>query len=150
MRAAFFKGTKSGLSALFDICVHVWEAGQYAHVELLLTDGRSASATFLDGGVRFAPPGSIDFTDTTQWDIVDLPGFDEAAAINWFTKHDEDKYDLWGDARFVVGFIKQDSKAEFCSEAVGAALGFEESWRLDPNALYIVVKRFLTYQSKAA
>lgn len=150
MRAAFFKGTKPGLAALFDIGVHEWEEGTYAHVELVLSDGRSASSTFLDGGVRFTTPGSINFADTTQWDVIDLPGFDEAAAIAWFNAHESDKYDSWGDAHFVCGLIHHKSNEEFCSEAVGTALGFEQAWRFDPNALYFAVKRCVALSGKAA
>lgn len=150
MKAAFFKGTKPGLAALFDIGVHVWEAGSYAHVELVLSDGRSASSTFLDGGVRFTEPGTVNFADATQWDVLDLAGFDEAAAIAWFDAHDGDSYDVWGDAHFVCGFIHQKPNAQFCSEAVGAALGFEQAWRFDPNALYFAVKRACAMAQKDA
>lgn len=141
MKAAFFKGTKSGLAALFDIGVHEWEAGDYAHVELVFSDGSSGSSTFLDGGVRVAKAGTINFADGTQWDLLELPGLDEPAALAWFATHDGDKYDLWGDAHFVIGLIRQKDRQEFCSEAVGSALGFEQAWRFDPNALYFALKR---------
>lgn len=151
MKAAFFKGTKPGLAALFDIGVHEWEAGSYAHSELVLSDGRACSSTFLEGGVRIAPAGTINFADASQWDLLDLTGlFDEAAALAWFTAHKGDKYDSWGDAHFVCGFIHQKPNAEFCSEAVASALGFEDAWRLDPNALYFVLKRFCVMKTKAA
>jgi hypothetical protein len=141
MRAAFYKGTKPGLAALFDIGVHEWEAGDYAHCELIFSDGSAASSTFLEGGVRIAAPGSIDFTNG-QWDFIDLSkGFDEPAARKWFEQHDGDKYDCWGDAHFVCGFIHEKPNQEFCSEAVGAALGFTQSWRLDPNAFYVALAR---------
>ena len=128
MKAAFFKGTKKGIAALFDIGVHEWEAGKYAHVELVLDDGRACSSTFLEGGVRIAPAGSIDFL-TNDWDFVDLSAFDQDAALAWFEAHNGDKYDSWGDAHFVIGFVRQSENKYFCSEAVGSALGFTESWR---------------------
>lgn len=151
MKVAFYKGTKPGLAALFDIGVHAWENGNYAHVELILSDGRALSSTFLDGGVRFAEAGSINFDDATQWDVIDVGGvFDEAAAIAWGVAHDGDKYDCWGDAHFVCGFIHQKANQEFCSEAVGSALGFEESWRLDPNSLAVAIKRIVKLSQKVA
>lgn len=150
MKVAFYKGTKPGLAALFDIGVHAWEAGNYAHVELILSDGRAASSTFLEGGVRIAPAGSIDFSEK-DWDFLELPeGFDEATAVAWFEQHDGDKYDCWGDAHFVVGFIRQKANQQFCSEAVGAALGFEQSWRFDPNAFYYALKRVCEAMTKQA
>jgi hypothetical protein len=151
MKAAFFKGTKPGLAALFDIGVHAWEEGDYAHVELIVSDGRSLSSTFLDGGVRAAPAGSINFDDATQWDVIDLgDAFNEAAALAWFSKHEGDKYDTWGDAHFVCGFIHHKPNEEFCSEAVGAMLGFEQSWRLDPDVLAVAIKRVLAAMKREA
>jgi hypothetical protein len=149
MKAAFFKGTKSGLSALFDIGVHVWEAGNYAHVELVLSDGRACSSTFLEGGVRIAPAGTIDFNEK-DWDFLDLAGFDEAAALSWFEQNDDAKYDVWGDAHFVVGFIHQSAKQFFCNEAVGTALGFEQPWRFDPNSFYYALKRVIAAMPRQA
>lgn len=142
MRAAFFKGTKPGLAALFDIGVHEWEAGSYAHVELILSDGRACSSTFLEGGVRIAPAGSIDFNDT-DWDYLDLTGFDEAAALAWFEQHAGEKYDTLGAAHFVIGLVHQSAKRFFCNESVGAALLFEQPWRFDPNSFYYALKRVI-------
>jgi hypothetical protein len=150
MQVAFFKGTKSGFSGLFEIAVREWTAGSYAHAELILSDGRACSSTFLEGGVRILPPGTLDVSDPALWDVLDITGlFDEAAALEWFTAHDGDTYDSWGDAHLVVGFIREKHGAEFCSEAVAAALAFEEAWRLDPNALYFVLKRFCLMKTKA-
>lgn len=142
MRAAFFKGTKPGLAALFDIGVREWEAGSYAHVELILSDGRACSSTFLEGGVRIAPAGSIDFNDK-DWDFLDIVGLDEAAALAWFEQNAGAKYDVWGDAHFVLGFIHQNAKQFFCNESIGAALGFEQPWRFDPNSFYYALKRVM-------
>jgi hypothetical protein len=148
MRAAFFKGTKKGLAALFDIGVREWENGRYAHVELIFSDGYAASSTFLDGGVRFAAPGAIDF-NAEEWDFLDLSPLDEHAARAWFEANAGKGYDSWGDAHFVVGFISQSKDKYFCSEAVGAALGFIESWRFDPNALFCALDRVLAaYETK--
>lgn len=143
MKAAFYKGRKKGLVGIFDVAVHHWEDGPYAHVELMFADGSCASATYLDKGVRFAnTPTSavvVDFTDP-DWDFIDLPGFDEVTAKQWFVDHDNAKYDTAGDAHFVIGFIKHDPTEFFCSESVAAALGIQDPWRLDPNALYVVLK----------
>lgn len=146
MKAAFFKGTKSGFSGLFEIAVRAWEKGDYSHVELIFSDGRMASSTFLEGGVRVLPAGKLDVSDASLWDIVDLPMFDEDAAMKWFEDNDTEPYDVWGDAHFVIGFIPEGKKASFCSEAVGAALGFKQPWRLDPNALYCVLTRVASLQ----
>jgi hypothetical protein len=140
MQAAFYKGTKPGLAALFDIGVHEWEEGHYAHAVLIFSDGRSASSTYLGDGVAISPAGAIDF-DAADWDFIDLTGFDEAAALQWFEAHVGAKYDTLGDAHFVVGFIKHSKGKYFCSEAVGEALGFRQAWRFDPNGLYCALSR---------
>lgn len=151
MKVAFYKGTKSGFSGLFEIAVRDWTAGQYAHAELILSDGRACSSTYLEGGVRTLPAGQLDVSDPALWDVLDISGlFDEAAALAWFAAHDGDKYDSWGDAHLVIGFVRQKDGAEFCSESIAAALGFDEAWRLDPNALYCVLKRFCLMKEKAA
>lgn len=149
MRAAFYKGRKPGIAGIFDVAVHHWEDGCYAHVELVFADGSSASSTFLDGGVRFTKPGDIDFT-ADDWDFIELVGFDEASARAWFEQHVGDKYDVWGDARFVCGLIHQRPHEEFCSEAVGAALELEDAWRFDPNALACALRRCVGMLQKAA
>lgn len=140
MFAAFFKGQSSGIAGLFDIADHAWMEGQYSHCELVFSDGRSASSV-LNGGVRFTTPGSINFQDQTQWDLVQLPAFDEGQALLWYSKHEGDKYDVWGDVHFVSGLIKHTEGHEFCSESMADALGFADGWRFDPNAMFIILTR---------
>lgn len=144
MYAAFFKGHSSGLAGLFDIADHLWEEGDYSHVELVLSDGRSVSAV-LNGGVRYTTPGSINFDDATQWDKVALYGFSETAALAYTTPRIGEAYDVAGDAHFVAGLVHHTSNTQFCSEFVGGALGFADSWRFDPNALCVTLQRFVTF-----
>jgi len=140
MKAAFFKGHSAGLAGIFDIADHLWEEGDYSHCELVFSDGRSASSVLSDG-VRFTPKGTINFSDATQWDLLDLPGVLESAALTWFMKHQGEPYDILGDLHFVVGLIGHQEGHKFCSFACGAACGFEQSWRFDPNSLYVALKR---------
>lgn len=140
MKAAFFKGHSAGLAGLFDIADHLWMAGDYSHCELIFSDGRSASSV-LSAGVRFTNPGDIDFSDTTQWDVVELENVDESAALTWFVKHQGQPYDVLGDLHFVIGLISHQDGHKFCSFACGAACGFDQAWRFDPNVLYVVLER---------
>lgn len=139
-RAAFFKGTSPGLGAVVDWAIKLQTEGSFSHVELVFSDGRSASSVS-GAGVRFTQPGTINFNDATQWELIDLSGLDEQSAIAWFTKNEGKGYDFLGDAHFVVGLIHHDSQDDFCSEACAYAMGFEQGWRFDPNAFYVVVKR---------
>jgi hypothetical protein len=129
--AAFYKGTRPGLAGIYSRAVRAWEGGSYSHCELVFSDRVSASASFVDGGVRFK---QIDY-DPANWDRVPLPAKLEQAAREWFVNHEGEAYDLLGNVHFVIGFVPQSRRKKFCSEALGAALGLPESWRFGPNAL---------------
>jgi len=139
-QAAFFKGHSAGIMGLFDIADHAWMEGEFSHVELVFSDGRSASAV-AGVGVRFTAPGSIDFTDTTQWELVDLSMLDEQAAIDCFDKNLGKGYSYRGDLHFIIGFVEHDKNDDFCSEICAYATGFEQAWRFDPNSFYVALKR---------
>lgn len=135
MRAAFYKGTRPGIAGIYNRLVRFWCQGPYSHCELIFSDGMAASASFADGGVRFK---RIEF-DPANWDIVDLPGADEAAARAWFEQREGAAYDLIGNLRFVIAPLPDNDRRFFCSEAVLAALGFEHSWRFCPNGAHDIV-----------
>jgi len=149
-QAAFYQGTSSILGAILDWGIRTDTHGPYSHMELVLSDGRSASSV-PGAGVRFTTPGSINFNDSTQWFLIDLTGLDEAQAVQWFTANQGKAYNYWGDASFVLGIIGTDKKDDFCSEACAYALGFEEGWRFDPNTFAVVLKRLMqAVQQQAA
>src|SRR5271156_1744732 len=149
MKAAFFVGTTPGLGAVLDWGIRLDTHGPYTHWELVFSDGRSASSV-PGAGVRFTSPGSIDFSDTTQWELMDLTGLDEQQAIDWFNTNLGKGYGYLGDAAFVLGILGHDKHDDFCSEACAFALGFEEGWRLDPNTFYFVLKRLMAAVSQKA
>lgn len=137
-RAAFYKGTHSGIAGVYNVIVRAWDSGPYSHCELIFSDGLSASSAFLDGGVRFK---QIEY-DPAKWDIVDLPDHLEHDARAWFVLNEfqpdgtRTPYDLLGNFGFVWRPIRGLSGAFFCSEALAAALGFPDSWRYSPNTLH--------------
>lgn len=130
MKAAFYKAD----GQFYNWFVRKWERGPYSHVELIFSDGRAASASFRDKGVRFK---EIDF-DNGNWDFIELPAQLEGKALNWFIAHDKCKYDLLGQVRFLISPINIGNNDEkwWCSEAVAAALGLPDPWRYGPNGLY--------------
>lgn len=137
MYAAFYKGVRPGINGIYNLLIKGWTRGPYSHVELVFSDGKSASSSFLDGGVRFK---DIDYT-SDKWDFIPLLDFNEREARRWFIKHQTEGYDVLGVSRFVIGFIGETKKRWFCSEAVATALGFKEAWRFEPNTLATVLKR---------
>ena len=132
MIVAFYKGTHEGISGLYNVIVRAWDRGIYSHCEVIFSDNISASASYIDGGVRFK---NISYT-SDNWDFVDIGNIDEHAAREWFVKHQGQGYDLRGNLHFVIGFIGDSKKKWFCSEAVAASLGFKEPWRFTPNTLH--------------
>ncbi|WP_434033602.1 hypothetical protein [Cupriavidus sp. a3] len=137
MRAAFYRGTRPGMAGLYNRLVRWWCRSPYSHCELIFSDGMAASASYMDGGVRFK---AIEF-DADRWDIVDLPDDGEAAARAWFVNQIGAPYDLLGNVGFVWRPIADARRAWFCSEAVAAALGYTEPWRYDPATLASVLTR---------
>ena len=129
MKLAFYKGTRKGLQGLYSRLTRWVDSGIYSHCEIVFSDGLSASSSFIDGGVRFK---SIDYKED-NWDFVELPDYLEAQAREWFEEHEGDKYDVLGNLRFILFFIKPSKNKHFCNEAVSDSLGFKESWRMGPN-----------------
>jgi hypothetical protein len=138
LRAAFYKGTHTGLPGVYNRLVRRWTRSPYSHVELIFADGQAASSSAMDGGVRFK---AIDF-DPALWDFVSLPAALAPAARAWFTAHGGQGYDYLGNAHFVLSAIGDEKMAWFCSEAVGAALGMPDPARFDPGTLHAA----LTFQ----
>lgn len=144
MLVAFYKGTRPGLAGIYNRLVRWWTKGPYSHCELVFTDGLSASASFMDGGVRFK---YIEF-DSERWDFVPVPASLEPDARRWFREHQGNAYDLRGNFHFLVSAVGDDSGKWFCNEAVGAALGISDAWRFDPNSFYAVMSLGFINNSK--
>ena len=130
MRAAFYKATRPGLQGIYSRLVRwVDGPGRYSHCELIFADGMCGSASWMDGGVRLK---RIDF-DPANWDFIEIPDHLEPAARAWFDEHKGAGYDLLGNLRFVFWMVRESEKDWFCNEALSAALGHLEPWRLGPN-----------------
>ncbi len=132
LRAAFYKGTHSGLPGVYNRLVRWWTHSPYSHVELVFPWGVAASSSYMDGGVRFK---CIDF-DPALWDFVDLPADLASAAEDWFNVHYDEPYDLLGNLHFIVSAVGDDKRKWFCSEACAAALGMPNPERFDPGTLH--------------
>lgn len=141
MKIAFYKGTRKGIQGLYSRLTRWVDTGPYSHCELIFSDGLSASASFIDGGVRFK---RIDYKKD-NWDFVELPDYLEKQALQWFKEHEGDKYDILGNLRFVLFFIKPSKDKFFCNEAIAESLGFKEAWRLGPNGFASLFKSKLYF-----
>jgi hypothetical protein len=133
-RAAFYKGE----GKVYNRVVRLWERGPYSHGELIYSDGTAASASFMDGGVRFK---AIDF-NPDNWDFVTLPAYLETLSRQWFRNHEHDGYDLIGQFRFIVAPVTWGNGDDnwWCTEAMAASLGMADPWRYGPNGLFAALK----------
>ena len=136
MKVALYKETRPGLQGLYSRLTRWLDRGPYSHCELVFSDGVSASSSYIDGGVRFK---TITY-NPEHWDFIEVPEYLEASSRNWFREHNGEPYDLWGNVRFAFGFARESKGAWFCSEAVMAALGFEESYRYGPSGVVSLLK----------
>jgi hypothetical protein len=144
MRAAFYTGTRPGVPGLYNRLVRSWEPGGSSHAELIFSDGVSASASFMDKGVRFK---EIDY-DPTKWEIIDLgERFNEDYARQWFELHEDEPYNLLGQIHFVVSPVRIDG-GYWCSAAMAAALQLVNPWRYGPNLLRDVLVSIVTKPPK--
>lgn len=141
MKAAFYKATRPGLQGIYSRAVRWIDRGPYSHCELIFSDGLSGSASYIDGGVRFK---AIDYSQHPEhWDFMDLPDEQEPYARDWFERNMGAPYDLMGNVRFVLPFLPDSQRGWFCSEALGAALGWAEPWRFGPNGLSALLRSIL-------
>jgi hypothetical protein len=130
MQYAFYKGYGTALDKL--ICL--WERGPYSHVEAVLEDHGDGTYTVASSvpfvGIRtdrIALPAD-------EWDLIEGPG-DVEKVRQWFKDHDGVKYDYMALFGFILRPIAGEKGRYFCSESILTALGFQEPWRFDPNAM---------------
>jgi len=135
-KAAFYKGTRPGMAGIYNRLVRWIGRGPYSHCELIFSDGLAASASWMDGGVRFK---RIEF-DPEHWDFIGLDPDKESTARLWFAEHDGQGYDLMGNLRFLCGIVRESTDRWYCNEALGASLGMPDPWRLEPNGLAVFLK----------
>lgn len=136
MIVAFYKGTRPGLQGIYSRGVRYIERGPYSHCEVIFSDGISASASFIDKGVRFK---QIDYKPE-NWDFLTLPDDLHDNARAWFAEYEGQGYDIWGNVAFVLPFVHHSARKWFCSEAVAAAFGMSDANKYGPNGLAKVLR----------
>lgn len=145
-QAAFYKGVRPGLQAVYSRGVQIIDKGPYSHCEAVFSDGLSASASWTDKGVRFKDV----VYKPAHWDLIPLPLEMEEAARDWFEFHQGLPYDLLGNVRFVLPWVDESAHGYFCSEALAAALGLREPWRFGPNGLAALLSSPTIFQPASA
>ena len=136
MKVALYKGKRGGFAGAFDAAVRWWTRGAYSHVELIFSDGMSASASARDGGVRFK---DIEY-HPDRWDIIEIEA-DEHFADVWFSTREGLGYDYFGLFGFVWRPHSGSALLWFCSEIVMGALKFDDPWQFNPNMVGTIARR---------
>jgi hypothetical protein len=120
-----------------------WTRGAYSHVELIIAEGLTgeclcASSSARDGGVR----SKLMRLPTDKWDFVAVLATTEKTeqVWQWFKAREGKKYDYLAWFGFVWRHESGSKNRWFCSEAIAEALGYQDSWRFDPNTLYVSLK----------
>jgi len=132
MKLALYKGPATGrLPKLAHSLICWWTGSIYSHVEIVI-NGVCYSASNYEGRVR----SKVINLDSGHWDVVEIAG-DELSVSNWFARHDGQKYDWAGIARFVLPFLPSRDDQWFCSEACAEALGMSDSWGRSPQSLAV-------------
>jgi hypothetical protein len=136
MKIALYKDKRGGFAGAFDAAVRWWTRGAYSHVELIFSDGMSASASSRDGGVRFK---DIEY-HPDRWDIIEIEADEEYARA--FVKEREGLgYDYFGLFGFVWRPHSGSALLWFCSEIVMGALKFDDPWQFNPNMVGAIARR---------
>jgi len=136
MKVALYKGKRGGFAGAFDASVRWWTRGAYSHVELIFSDGMSASASSRDGGVRFK---DIEY-HPDRWDIIEIEA-DEEYARAFFEEREGLGYDYFGLFGFVWRPHSGSALLWFCSEIVMGALKFDDPWQFNPNMVGAIARR---------
>lgn len=135
---ALYKGPATGwFHQVWHLLVCWWTKSVYSHCELVIA-GTCYSSSNRDGGVRAKV---IDLT-SGRWDFYELDG-DEKAVLAWFGKHNGDRYDWLGVARFVLPFLPQFKRRWFCSEACAASMLWVDPDRVRPGEFARVGRKVL-------
>lgn len=148
MKFAFHKAKDTLFAKL---CTWKME-GPYSHVEACFGPDPvnpaltvCGSSKWTEGGVRLT---SLDLSDTTAWDIVEVPGIDEQKSLQWFKDHAGEPYDTRGLIQFVTFFpVGHNKKGWFCDEACLASIGMENAYRFDPNGMAAILKFLTLYEA---
>jgi hypothetical protein len=133
-------------SSLFAKAV-IWKMdGPYWHCEAVFGPSRApgasaqafecASASLSDGGVRFKDIS----LSPERWDVIDVPGLDEAKARQWFFMHAGEPYDLRGLLNFILPFpVGHNPYGWFCDECCGASVQLDRPASFDPNGFAAIL-----------
>lgn len=121
------------LGDLYDKSIRIWTRSLYSHCELVLEDGRFASSSPRDGGVR----AKLIEQDPEVWDFLPLPWVRVEVVEELLQAEQGAGYDwigILGSQVLPVGI--QSQSRWFCSEFCAQVIGLEQPQRYSPGSLF--------------
>lgn len=166
MKLASYRSTRPGLQGLANRAIRQRLRGPHSHTELVFEAGDGVGHLMPDGTCEPDAHGALWCASSVasevlpahsarragrsggvrlkrvvlngdRWDVVPVAGNARAAA-EWFLAHEGALYDWQLILGFVAWVVPGKASRWSCSEAVAAALGYSDPWRLDPCVLHAV------------
>ena len=167
MKVASYNSTRKGLQGVANRIIRLRLGGQYSHTEVVFEPGDGVDHFMPDGTCEpdskgalwcassvaaermpsYSPRransvGGVRFKrivlGNKNWDLIDCPG-KAVSAAEWFKAHEGSMYDWYLIVGYLAWIFRGKNKRFTCSEAVAAALGYQQPWRLDPCVLHYVL-----------
>jgi len=121
----------------YDCLIRVWTRSPYSHCELVLPDGRFATSSPRNGGVR----AKVIEPDPDVWDFLPLPWIKATSVEQLLEQEAGASYDWLGilGSQVLPAGIQSRSRW-FCSEFCAQALELEQPQRYSPGQLAEAVR----------
>jgi hypothetical protein len=138
---ASYKGTQKGIGGVFNIGIRWLTRSIYSHTEICIGNPLEGpvhciSSSGVDGGVR----AKLMHLSPEKWDVLPMPWVREEAVWSFMLDHKGTGYDFAGVVRFVLPWLRTQSKRRwFCTECVAAIAGYPDAWRFSPADFHIIV-----------
>ncbi len=132
MKIALYHFRRDGWLGVADRLIGFFLQSRYTHIELIFSDGMSASSSWQDGGVRVKNiPEDFD-----RWEYSTLPDvYDEDYARAWFHANQDCLYDYMGAAGVVAKLFRVATGKWFCCSSIQTALQVPGDVRIAPEDL---------------
>jgi len=131
-----------GRGSFVDWAIRKGTRSRYSHVEMVDTNGVCWSSSEVDGGVR----GKFIDLNSGNWEVIDIP-WAKVGSIDFIKQRKGLKYDYLGILlSHVLPLARHGKHRWFCSEIIGAALGFPKPQTLSPDGLHRIAKNINKYR----
>lgn len=140
MKVAFYKGKENWIGEI----IRWWTKSPYSHCEMILKVNANRTYRMATSWIGVGITTRDRLINTHDWDFVDVPTTrqQDIEIIEWFNKHDGQRYDYMGILGFVIRRKIHTKHRWFCSEACAESLHNAgvipavKSWKESPGSLF--------------